>query len=281
MVKSQKYFLSLCILLLCACAKESTEALSPAERRALSMKVFKDGGGHYQGSAASMNRILKAIEIDPTNSDALRELSVAYLKRGMMDEWRLRYDKAVAADPDVWIPMRGYLHLLFHRDYDGAIADFNTADSLTPGFKDSPQGQSVDYWRGIAYLGKKDYNNAIVNFENHIALETKNAGEDWVETTTFLYNGIAHFKMQHYDKALLNLDKMLAYNYDTTADGNFYKSKVLHAMGKPSEAKTYALKALTNYQNGAFHKHNYVEVLYQLYESDIVEFINILNIDPI
>lgn len=269
------------MLLLCACAKESTVDLSPEERRALSMKVFHEGGGLYQGSPASMTRIEKAIDIDPTNSDALRELSVAYLKRGMMAEWKVRYDKAVAADPDVWIPMRGYLHLLFHRDYDGAIADFNTADSLTPGFKDSPQGQSVDYWRGIAYLGKEDYDNAIINFENHIAAETANAGEDWVETTTFLYNGIAYLKKKEFDKALLNFDKMLTYNYDTTADGNYYKAKTLAALGNYEEAKEYASKALKHFQNGAFHKHDYVEVVYQLYESDIIQLINSLDTNRI
>lgn len=271
MAKSLKFFLSLLLIFLYACAQENTEELSPTERKALSMKVFKQGERLKQGSPKSMTRIEKAIEIDPTNSDALRELSVAYLKRGMLPEWKVRYDKAVEANPDVWVPMRGYLHLLFHRSYDLAIQDFNKADSLTPGFKDAPQGQSIDYWRGIAYLGKEDYDSAILNFENHIQLETESSGEDWVETTTFLYLGIGYFEKEEYETALIHFNKLIDYSRDLTADGHYYKAKTLTALDRTEEARTEIGKALEHFSKGFYHKHDYVEVLYQVYESDLTQ----------
>ncbi|WP_063613094.1 tetratricopeptide repeat protein [Dokdonia donghaensis] len=277
MEKSLKYFLSLSLIFLFACSEEETSNMTASERVSLSMKVFSEGRHLFQGSQKSMTHIEKAIEIDPNNSDALRELSVAYLKRGLMADWKIRYDKAVIANPDVWIPMRGYLHLLFHRDYDGAIADFNTADSLTPKFKDAPQGQSIDYWRGIAYLGKKDYENSIKNFENHISLETANTGEDWIETTTFLYLGIAYYYKEDYISADKNFDKILRYNRDITADGNYYKAKTLIALGNHKEALPFAKKALEQFKNGSYNKHDYVEVIEQLYESDITELVETLE----
>lgn len=277
MVKLLKYFLSLSTLIVCACTPENTGELSYEDRQKLSLEILSEGERLYQGSPKSMTRIQKAILIDSTNSEALRELSVPYLKRGMMAQWKVGYDKAVEVNPEVWIPMRGYLHLLFHRDYDKAISDFNMADSLTPGFKDSPQGHSIDYWRGIAYIGKKNYDKAIENFENHSSIETENVGEDWIETTTFLYNGIAYFKKEQYEEALVNFDKMIKYNHNITGDGNFYKAKTLLALKRDNEAGTYAEKALIDFNNGAYHKHDYVEVLHQLYKNDITELIDNLN----
>ncbi|WP_405251007.1 tetratricopeptide repeat protein [Dokdonia sp. Asnod3-C12] len=281
MEKLLKYFLSTSLVFLFACAEEDTSNMTASERASLSMKTLNEGGHLFQGSPKSMTRLEKAIEIDPNNSDALRELSVAYLKRGLMADWKIRYDKAVAANPEVWIPMRGYLHLLFHRDYDGAIADFNTADSLTPKFKDAPQGQSIDYWRGIAYLGKKDYDNAIKNFENHIALETNNAGEDWIETTTFLYLGIAYYYKEDYINADKNFEKILMYNRNISADGNYYKAKTLAANGNEKDAYKYATTALQQFRNGSYNQHDYVEVIEQLYESDILELIKSLEAKPL
>ena len=42
-----------------------------------------------------------------------------------------------------------------------SIADFNASDSLTT-YLDYPQGHSVDFWRGIAYLGANDYDNQLL-----------------------------------------------------------------------------------------------------------------------
>ncbi|MDC1460459.1 hypothetical protein N8345_01135 [Flavobacteriaceae bacterium] len=87
-----------------------------------------------------MNFLEEIIRLDPKHCDAIRELSVAYLKRGMPHEWKPTMDRAVECDAVRWQTWRGYNYLYFYRDYQNANADFNASDTLTPNHIDSPQG---------------------------------------------------------------------------------------------------------------------------------------------
>src|SRR5688500_7323755 len=128
----------------------------------MSIEHFEQAEKHFnQGSPENMELIETAIELDPNNSAAWRELSVPYLKRGLGHEWKPLFDKAVEIDPISWQGWRGYLKLFFYRDYEGAIQDFNATDTLTPNFTDYPQSLSVDYLRALAYLQLKDFDASI------------------------------------------------------------------------------------------------------------------------
>lgn len=213
MEKSQKLFLSLLVALLflnCSSDREKAEA------------VYKRAIQHPQGSKMSINGIKRATEIDSTYEQAVYELSVAYLKRGLPHKWLPQYNKAVKLDPAKRIPWRGYLYLWFYRDYNKAIADFDASDELTP-YIDHPQGHSVDFWRGIAYLGLNDYENSIAYWDKHITKETVDSGEDWVELEAFLYRGIAYYESENSEKALENFNKVIQY-FKQSADAKYYKS---------------------------------------------------------
>ncbi len=265
MERLQKYYLSAILVFLLFSCNESFEDMSPAERKALSEKVFKEGGFLGQGSSASMTRIERAVAIDPTNCDAVRELSVAMLKRGLIDEWKPTFDKAVACDPKIWTPWRGYLYLQFYRDYDKAIADFDASDTLTPDFIDAPQGQSVDYWRGIAYLGKKDYVSSIEYFSKYIDTTTEEVGEDWAEPTAFLYKAIAYYEAGDMENSELAIDKFLFYHRDKTAEGQYYKARIALSKSNCILAKEKLDLAYLNYKEDNLFRHPYTEVLRQLY----------------
>ena len=262
------YFCFLAFLICSSC----NENLVSKEDQEKSQRVFIEGEKLLQGSTESMLRLEKAIEIDPYNCDAVRELSVAYLKRGLAHQWKLQFDKAVECDPILWQPYRGYLYLSFYRDYEKAIADFDASDTLTPNFTDAPQGQSVDYWRGIAYLGLKDYKNALNYFNKYIRLETDEWGEDQVEVTGFLYRGIVLFKTNNYEQALKDFDKVLYYNEDHSADAKYYKALILKA-SNPVKAKQLVTSAIKDFNMGYFNQRDYVEILMQIYIDDL----NVLN----
>jgi tetratricopeptide (TPR) repeat protein len=210
----------------------------------------------------------KAIEIDPYNCDAIRELSVAYLKRGIPHKWKQQFDKAVECDPKMWQPYRGYLYLSFYRDYKKAIADFNASETLTPNFIDAPQGQSVDYWRGMAYLGLKDYKNSLAFFNKYITFETKEWGEDLVEVTAFLYRGIVSLETQNFEVALKDFDKVLFYNRGNSADAKYYKALILKD-SNPFEAKQLIESSIKDFNNGYYNQRDYVEILRQIYLEDL------------
>lgn len=222
-----------------------------------------------QGSAGSINGIASAIEIDSTYEQAVYELSVAYLKRGMPHEWKAQYDKAVLLDSVTRIPWRGYLYLWFYRDYKKAIADFDTSDTLTPNFTDQPQGHSVDYWRGIAYLGLKDYDNSILYFDKYIHQEIEESGEDWVELTAFLYRGIAYYESGNYEKALYNFEKRLEHVRNLSADAKYYMALIAQQQGKIELAEELINTAIDEFKQGYFNNRPYVETLRQIYLEDL------------
>ncbi len=200
MARLLKLSLSLiCLLTLCACNSKREQA----------EVVYKRAIHFPQGSMMSINGIKRATEIDSTYDDAVRELSVAYLKRGLPHKWKPQIGKAIECAPSLWQGYRGYNYLWFYRDYKKAIADFDATDVLTPNFIDAPQGHSVDYWRGICYLGLKDYKNSIAYFDTYINTEIEESGEDWVEVTAFLYRGIAYFETENYEEALLNFSLIM------------------------------------------------------------------------
>lgn len=263
MEKLPKLFLSTVLMLLILSCNNKRERAEAVYKRAI----------HYpQGSMMSINGIKKATEIDSTYQQAVYELSVAYLKRGLPHKWKPQYDKSVLLDSVQRIPWRGYLYLWFYRDYKKAIADFDTSDNLTPNFIDAPQGHSVDYWRGICYLGLKDYENSIAYFDKYVHMEIKESGEDWTEVTAFLYRGIAYFESGNYEAALLNFDKQLEYSRDMSADAKYYKAQIFKKQDHLEEAKLLIKEAIHDYNVGYYNNRPYVETLRQIYLEDLEVF---------
>jgi len=276
MEKLQKLSLSILLTIILFSCKEHSK-LSKKERRTLAEKTYNEAIQYRQGSTAFQNGIVDALTIDPEYEQAVHELSVAHLKRGMPHKWLPQYNKAVALDSVNRIPWRGYLYLWFYRDYKKAIADFDASDTLTPDFIDAPQGHSVDYWRGIAYLGLKDYKNSIAYFEKHITKETKEFGEDYVDLNAFLYNGIAYFESGNIEKALYNFNTQLKYANNLSADAKYYKAKILISKNKKKEALKYINEAIYDYEIGYNNKRDYVETLRQLYYKDLLELKTIIT----
>lgn len=264
-----KYCLSFLIIAAFFSCEKGASKLTLKERRAEAEKVFSAGSHLPQGSPKSMTRIQDAINIDPTFEPAVYALSVAYLKRGMPHKWKPQYDKAVKLDSVTRIPWRGYLYLWFYRDYKKAIADFDASDTLTPNFIDAPQGHSVDYWRGIAYLGLRNYEKSNWYFEKHIAKETEDFGEDYVDLTAFLYNGIAYYETGNFEKAHRNFDKQLQYSRNLSADAKYYKALILKEENKTEEAKKLVNSAISDFKTGYFNSRPYVETLRQIYIEDL------------
>ncbi|MFK7781496.1 tetratricopeptide repeat protein [Psychroserpens sp.] len=255
-----KLFLSMvCMVFIMSCDSDRERAET----------VYKRAIHYPQGSMMSINGIKRATEIDSTYDEAVRELSVAYLKRGLPHKWKPQINKAVNCAPSIWQGYRGYNYLWFYRDYKKAIADFDATDTLTPNFIDAPQGHSVDYWRGICYLGLKDYENSIAYFDKYINTEIEESGEDWVEVTAFLYRGIAYFETGQYEEALLNFNKQLQYSRDLSADAKYYKSQIFKIQNKTEEAKTQIEEAINDYRIGYYNNRPYVETLRQIYPEDL------------
>ena len=272
MERLPKYYLNFLLILFLLSCGEKTKRTD----REKAEEIYAEAIKYYQGTAAFQNGIIDAIKVDPTYDEAIRELSIGYLKRGIPHEWKKRLDIAVELNPTIWQGYRGYNYLWFYRDYKKAIEDFNATDTLTPNFIDAPQGHSVDYWRGIAYLGLKDYENSLQFFNKFIDTETEEWGEDIVEVTGFLYRGIVLYETNQHEKALIDFDKVLKYNRGQSADAKYYKALILKETNK-DEAKRLVNDAISDFNNGYFNQRPYVETMRQIYIEDLEELQKELN----
>ena len=180
-------------------------------------------------------------------------------------------DQAVTCDSSRWIGWRGYLYLYFYRDYQKAIADFDATDSLTPSFIDAPQGHSVDYWRGHAYLGAKNYEKSIYYYQKHIAHVTQKFGEDWLEPDAFLNLATAYYENNALDSMPYYLDKALRYYQDKSADTKYYYALYHKSKGDTLKALTHLKNGVNDFYAGYFKRRpNYNEEIRQIYVEELI-----------
>lgn len=263
MEKLQKFCLNLSLVLLFfSCNKDNKEA---------SLKSMQFSRFHYQGTKTNLNALARAIELDSTNENAWREFSIPFLKRGLPHKWKPAMDKSVGLNPTKMIGYRGYNYLWFYRDYKRAIADFDRTDILTPNFIEAPQGLSVDCWRGIAYLGLKDYKNSILYFDKYINKEIEDFSEKSVDITAFLYKGIAYYESNNLEKSEVSFKRLIKNNYGFSADGKYYLALIYKQQEKNKAALKMIDDAMKDFNNGYFNKRPYVETLRQIYLEDLQE----------
>lgn len=275
MEKLQTYFRRILPILLSfsafSCQQESwySKKYTEAEKEKLSRQLLaSDGKQYYQGSVPEQYVLEEALQLDPKHAAAWRELGAAPLKRGFPKEAMAAYAKAVEYDPEGWQGWRGYLYLYFYRDYEKAIADFNATDTITPDVTDYPQGQSVDYMRGLCYYGLNDFQTALEYFSRYIEEVTADPGESWVDPYAFLYRGLTYEKLNRVDLALLDFDKGLK-NYPMLSDCFYHQARLHLASGSYEKALTLINEARLHFVDGFYHQRPYVEVQDQIYVEDI------------
>ncbi|MEK9613062.1 MAG: hypothetical protein VW080_03960 [Flavobacteriaceae bacterium] len=265
------------VLMISSCDQSKGLLLSQKERIALADKKFEKIEDLLQGSPEAMILLEDVIALNPNHCEAIRELSIPYLKRGIPHKWKPIMDRAVACDPKTWQGWRGYLYLYFYRDYKKAIADFDATDSLTPNYIDAPQGHSVDFWRGHAYFGLKEYEQSIYYYKKHIAKVTEDFGEEWIEINAFLYLGIVLFETGKLEESLEYIDKALLYAENKSAEAHYYKAKILMKLGQKERALIHINQSLKDLKAKYYNRRNYVESIRQIYVEEIKEFKKVLE----
>jgi len=278
MEKSLKLLLSL--ILVYSCSEKTLTQDQKIELSKNKWQVIDNQTNHdvhrTQGLPHLMNLLDEIIDLNPNHCDALRERSIPYLKRGIPHIWRKYMDQAVVCDSARWIGWRGHHYLYFYRDYRKAIADFDATDHLTPNFIDAPQGHSVDYWRGHAYLGLKDYQNCINYYQKHIEKVTKDYGEDWVEPNAFLNLGIAYLQSKQDELAEEQLLKALKYYNNQSAETKYHCAVLENQKGNPNKALEWIDEAIEDFLAGYSKEKPYNEEIGQIYLEELNEFKELL-----
>jgi tetratricopeptide (TPR) repeat protein len=269
-------------LLLSACSNPSTSNLEPAltlvERDTLIAQKYREFFQTHQGTPRAMHLLEEILELDSTNAEAWREMSIPYLKRGIPHKWYEYYQKAIEYDAENWIGWRGYCYLFFYRDYRRAIADFDATDTITPGFTDYPQAMSVHYLRGLCYYGLNEYENAQAYFQRYIDEEMAGPGFDFIDQNVYLFRGLIQQKLGDHQQAIEEFKTGLKI-FEGSSDLYYHLSQSYLALGNLPLAKSNALKAEDYFKQGYYHHRPYIEVFDRIYDYDISELKSSLKLN--
>ena len=135
------------------------------------------------------------------NAEATNNLAAAYMLKGMKEDALLTYIKANSlptSNPELKKGInagKGSMEIKFAK-YDNAIESYTAAGDLVPGSA---------YNKGLAYLLKRDYNNAKSNLESAI-IELGNAqGEMPEDALVYYVTAVTSARMKNEDEMAENL----------------------------------------------------------------------------
>ena len=272
----KRFYLSVCLVFLLSCdqtlTKETYQLMDANQRRKLSSDYVSLANRTTLGSPQYMQLLEKALRINPKNEVAHMDLSMPYLYSGRYKEWNYHSSKVVKLNPKEWQGWRGYHKLFYFRDYGGALYDLDATDTLTLNKTDMAQNKSVDYLRGLCYLGLKNNEKALEYFNIYIDKENENNDGNRIDIMAYVYKAIIANDQQAYKKALelcamVNPKKI---NADT-----YYQQSIAHFMlGNIQEASTTINKCKSAYKDDNYNKAFTYEPLNQLYLNTIEKLEN-------
>lgn len=221
-----------------------------------------------QGTYLSQFMFKNLIKQYPNFSDAYREKSVAYNKRGLYSEGFKLLDKAVNLNPKEHLGYRGWMKLYKLKDYRGAINDFERLDALTPDYVDTAQGEYISYLTAISYQGLGEYQKSKEYYGKYF--KTADSTTLSINSIVYVNYGTLLEKLGLYEEALDQLNKPLNTKGFKFSEAYFHKAEVFEKLSKKDSARYYYKEALHQYDNSSKLKDIYNEVFNELYRQDIV-----------
>ncbi len=181
----------------CRKALSLNDLLAPVR---VTLGILAKGTGNYKQAVDELKR---ALEIDPVNSDALRELAGAYALLNQSEKVEETYLKAIELKPGYW---QNYyeLALFYYRrgEYKKAGRQYQFVSKLSPHNYKAPRNL------GVIYLLREQYEKAQIMCERSIAIKP-NYG-------AYANLGLIHFTQKRYAESARMYEKALEMN------DNFY-----------------------------------------------------------
>ena len=229
-------------------------------------KKAMENAGLYQFSKAYQMNLDESIAIDPTFDYAYWAKSVAYLKSGDFVTWKKLIDKAVDLNPKEYLGYRGWCRYQFFQDYEGAIKDIETLDSLVD--YDIGHSQNGTYHlnvaKGLFYKGIGEKEKAIIILEKQIQ---RNEEENFVGAYDYVHLGVLYLETNRFEKAIETFKKQLEIN--DLAENHYYLALAYLKLEKPSESKSCLETAKELYLEGRRMFDTYATPMDKIYLEDI------------
>lgn len=208
----------------------------------------------------------------PNIAIAYQHKAVPLVKDGKWEQAFALEDKAVALDPQVWLPYRGFLKVIKTKDYEGGLADFQLAA------RRNANGREMDhtypFFEGLCHLKMGNYTLAEQDFKRDIALQKRSVAEATVHFNSLFYVGILYWKMGKYPLAEQYLQQCLK-QYAQHPDANYYLGLTYRAQKREAEARqhfTFAQQCLTkgyqlNEDNTVYENYPYQITAYEVQQA--------------
>lgn len=216
--------------------------LNPLDVESFNMRgITHNRKGDHGRAIADFSR---AVEIDPNYTFAFSNRGDVYMAMGRFDLATVDYTVAInkmKTRPSVRLGLyyndrgRAYLAL---KIYEQALADFNKAIELSPGY-------DPYYSRGQYYFAKQDYENALADYTKAIELISKWSSVPSLKYEThnfYNHRGLTHLAIRDYDKAIADFTKAIElYWSDATVYLN--RARAFEAKGDVASAAADRKKA--------------------------------------
>jgi tetratricopeptide (TPR) repeat protein len=173
--------------------------------------------------------------IDPTNSQIWQQKSMPYLKTGDFMSWRKFINKAVDNAPEKYLAYRGFCAMIFVKDYESALLDFEKRQKLSPKEAIHEMDHALEFWRGLCYLELGNLDSARFFMEKSLKNQLDLRTAEWAHYNDFFYLGVIYYELNDLTKAHYYIDASLK-NYAQFPDAHYYKALILNKLGKSGEA---------------------------------------------
>jgi len=200
----------------------------------ITLGLIQTGTGHYE---EAIENFQKALQLDPVNSSAYREMAKTYEAMGKLKQAETTYKKAIQFRPNDWATYNNMGVFYYCRgQYQEALRQFERVVALTP-----------DNSRGFNNLGGIYF---ILNLREKAKQMFKKSLEIVPNYRAYSNLGTLYFYESHYDKAARMCKKALELSdhdyrvWGALAESYYWTSEKLRAYPIYQKAITLAEKQL-------------------------------------
>ncbi len=237
-----------------------------------SLKTRFDLASDAQGSYFSVFMLDYLIKTNPTEEKILWESSVAYNKRGEIEEGMRRLNQVLEMNPKDFLGYAGWIKQTRLKDYENSLKDFHRLDKLS-NIVEYPWGENIYYLMGLSYQGLGNNDSANFYYDKFIDSEKNPAN---IYPRVFTYKGKIETDKTNYSKALNFYNKTIALDKNI-AEAYYYKAETFVEMNELDSAKLNYKLSLKLVKNGYKDQDSYNERFLEIYKLEIEDKLRKLN----
>ncbi len=220
------------LCLICLCPVKAQHAICN-NAHARDSAIGHIGESYSYTSAGWQKACDSLLAVCPDLDQVWQMKAMPNIKMGNWEGCFSNLQHAVALNPKTWLAYQAFLKCLFAKDFRGALIDFRRCDTVVPGA--GVMDHSYDFYRGLCYLGLKDYPTGLSLLKKDADRQAKAFGETNIHYVSVFYLGLAYFLNGQQDRAEVYLSQCLK-SFPQYPEASYYLGMSFQARGRSKEA---------------------------------------------